>query len=189
MPRWPVRGNVDALERRMILDGVRRLAVRDLPADLALVEIDRGDPCRTGGLHERKPSARSGRRRRLRLARRGCAAGAGRAVTDRRRPHEPLPPAQACARRRVARRCTACRRIRPAAARGPSARSRLRNSTIHECAVSGSYEPPGQFVPPSARRAASAQRTFDLADDRRREHRADLVASWPARPPRRAAPA
>ena len=35
--------NVDALERRMVLDRVGRLAVRDLPDDLALVQIDRGD--------------------------------------------------------------------------------------------------------------------------------------------------
>ena len=35
--------NRDALERRIVLDVVRRLAVRHLPGDLAFIEIDRGD--------------------------------------------------------------------------------------------------------------------------------------------------
>ena len=42
-PWRPVRGIVEALERRMILDVVRRLAVRDLPDELALVQIERRD--------------------------------------------------------------------------------------------------------------------------------------------------
>src|SRR5919108_3021291 len=36
-------GDVHALERRMILDGIRRLTVRDLPDDFTLVEINRSD--------------------------------------------------------------------------------------------------------------------------------------------------
>src|SRR5205085_4533747 len=35
--------NVESLERRMVLDVVRCLTVRDLPFDFASVEIDRGD--------------------------------------------------------------------------------------------------------------------------------------------------
>ena len=42
-PDWPVRGMVSALQRRMIADAVGRLAVRDLPDDLAAIEVDRGD--------------------------------------------------------------------------------------------------------------------------------------------------
>src|SRR6266851_1954750 len=50
-------GNVEALERRVVPDVVGRIAVRNLPDDLALVQIDRADaPVRR--LHDRQALAR-----------------------------------------------------------------------------------------------------------------------------------
>ena len=79
----------EALERGMFLDVVGRLAVRDLPADLALVEIDRADPA-VRRLAERKPSdaqaaADSPPRRRA-----GAAPSRRRSV--RLPAEDPLPP-------------------------------------------------------------------------------------------------
>src|SRR5262245_9678066 len=46
-------GDVDPFERRIVPDVVRRVAVRDLPEDFALVEADRADaPVRR--LHDRQ---------------------------------------------------------------------------------------------------------------------------------------
>ena len=42
----PVRGIVQPFERRIVLDRVGRVAVRDLPHQLALVQIDRADASR-----------------------------------------------------------------------------------------------------------------------------------------------
>ena len=40
---WPVRGMFSPLSAGLVPDLIRRFAVRDLPGDVALVEIDRGD--------------------------------------------------------------------------------------------------------------------------------------------------
>ena len=53
-PWRPVRGMVEALERRMVLDVVGRVAVRDLPGERALVQIERGDAS-VRRLDERQP--------------------------------------------------------------------------------------------------------------------------------------
>ena len=53
MPGRPVRGIVQAFERGIVADVVRCFAVRDLPEDLALVQIDGGDAS-VGRLAERQ---------------------------------------------------------------------------------------------------------------------------------------
>ena len=52
--RLPGSRNGQPFERRVIPDVVRRFAVGDLPHELALVQIDRGDPA-VRRLHQRQP--------------------------------------------------------------------------------------------------------------------------------------
>ena len=71
--------NRQSFQRRMIADAVGRLAVRDLPDDLAAIEIDRGDAA-VRRLQERQPLRRRVRvdRAVVRRGRRRRRAGAGR---------------------------------------------------------------------------------------------------------------
>ena len=97
--------NGQALERRMIADVVRRLAVRDLPDDLALVQIDRGDAA-VGRLQRAAGPGRSGRRTSgLRQPAVGQAAGdcAGAGAHGlRTRAAAPAVPGRSSCRRRSA---------------------------------------------------------------------------------------
>ena len=60
LPGRPVRGMFSPFSAGMILDGVRRLAVRHLPEDVAGVEIDRADAA-VRRLDERQPLNRQRR--------------------------------------------------------------------------------------------------------------------------------
>ena len=74
-PGLPGARNGQPFERRVVADVVRRFAVRDLPEDLALVQIDRAD-ARVRRLEQRQ-SLHGRARRRPRLPRAAGAAAPG----------------------------------------------------------------------------------------------------------------
>ena len=113
LPRLSGLRDRHPLQRRMVAHRVRRVAVRHLPHQLALVEIDRRQHA-VRRLHERQ-TLRPGRRHRLRPAERGAARRAA---------------ARRCSRRRAARTTAALGRAAPlrarrAAARPPRCRTRV----------------------------------------------------------------
>ena len=180
--RPPGARNGQALQRRVILDVVRRVAVRDLP--------ERSRPCSDrsrvmrpyGGLMQRQPL--HGQR----------AAGAP----------PPSPPPRVAGGAAAASLQLACDRRRPPSREPPGVRGPVtalpsmyamsdwsgygsdealadrrcrRRRRCRGCSVSGSNEPPCQFAPPSRLGSISvAERAVHLAHDRRREQRSDLVA-------------
>ena len=68
-------------------------------------------------------------------------------------------------------------RIPSAAPRDRAARCTRCTRARRTCAVSGSYAEPGQLTPPlSVPDVSARERSFDLADERRQEHRAEPIA-------------
>ena len=177
-PAGPHRWQVQALERRVIADVVRRGAERHLPAEVAVVHVDRGDAA-VGRLDERQ--ALHGERRRDGIA--GLA-----------------PPPVRVARRHPSHRSF----VRPdstvpwwygmsdtpgGGGTRPSVAIDVCDATYSVC-VSGSYEPPGQFDAAACAPIVSvAIGPSAPAHRRRREDRSEPVARRRSSRPPRAAPA
>ena len=141
--------DVQPLERRMIADVVRRVAVRHLPQQLAAIEIDRRQARRTaasrsavlatfepaaGAAAAPAPRARCGRRRRL--GQESSLLLRRRAANRRRSSRPARTPRRTADRRRPSR--TGCRRILRRRRRASSARRRRCAAGAKTMCVSGS---------------------------------------------------
>ena len=175
-------GNRHALERRMILDVVRRLAVRDLPHEIALVHVERGDaPVRRlderQPLHvERRRAAAFRRRRRLVDGDRRRHAGRSRIAPGRR-----AAGSSASGRRRrirIARGAREVREVAPAAVvlHQPQRRRRRRRVDVEHLGFGIERRAVPVHAAAGRRQHQRRERRRPRGDDRRREDRTDLVA-------------